>query len=103
MEQKADDQIERLKALHYELRELIEKQQWKKLRDKLRHVRYNHDVNRSKTALIITQGLVNHPEILEERYLLYQWFNEDLGFNHMEWPMFKKEDVNVPDKYRPKD
>lgn len=97
------DQIEELKSLHYEIRELIEKKQWEKLRNKLKHVRYNHDINRSKTALIVTQSLINHPEILEERYLLYKWFNEDMHWTAFtETPLHKKMDKNVPDKYKPK-
>lgn len=94
------DQIEQLKALHYEIRELIEAKKWNKLNDRLKHIRFQHDVNRSKTALIITQSLVNHPEIMEERYKLYQWFNQDMGWPHMEWPINKMKDVNVPDKYK---
>jgi hypothetical protein len=94
------EEVEKLKELHYEIRELIESKQWGKLRRKLDQIRAQHDVNRSKTALIVTKSLVNHPEILEERYKLYQWFNQDMGWPHKEWPMFKKEDVNVPEKYK---
>lgn len=94
------EQIQRLKDLHYEFRSLIERNDWKRLNKRMREVRHNHDPNKSKTVLILTQNMVNNPHILEERYLLYQWFNEDMGWPQMEWPVFKNTDPNVPDKYK---
>lgn len=94
------DQIQELKDLHYEFRNLIDRKNWKRLNKRLCEIRFNHDPNKSKIVLIVTQGMVNNSHILEERYLLYKAFNEDIGHPQMEWPIFKSKDDNVPDKYK---
>lgn len=94
------DQIQELKDLHYEFRALIEAKNWKQLNKRMKEIRISHDVNKSKTVLILTQSMVNNQNILEERYLLYKSFNDDMGWPQMEWPVFKNKDINVPDKYK---
>jgi len=95
------NQIEELKKLHYEIFHLIDKKDWSKLNKRMKEIRYRHDVNRSKMVLVATQYFVNQPEILEERYLLYQWFNNDIGLSYQNTtPLFKEKDKNVPDKYK---
>lgn len=91
-----NNQIDELKAIHYELKALVDSQNWKKLNKRLKQIRYNHDLNKSKTALIVTQNLVDHLEIKEERHLMYQSFCKDAGLCHVELPVFKNEDPNVP-------
>jgi hypothetical protein len=92
------DEIEELKKLHFEFRQLIETKNWGKLNKRLKEIRNAHDVNKSKTVLIITQSLVNNINILEERYLLYQQFVNDVGWVNLS--AFKQNDNNVPDKYK---
>lgn len=95
-----NSQVQELINLHYEFRQLIEAGNWVKVNMRMREIRFSHDINKAKTVLILTQGLVNHSAILEERYLLYQWHNEDMGFVWSQWPLFKDKDHNVPDKYK---
>lgn len=94
------DQIEELKALHYEFRVLLISKDWKKLNKRMKHIRFNHDVNRSNTVLIATQEFVNHPEIKDERYKLYQSFNNDMKMPQKEWPIIKNNDPNVPENFK---
>lgn len=100
MTKQSDSQVQELIDLHYEFRQLIESGNWKSVNKRLREVRYNHDPNKSKTVLILTQSLVNNHHILEERYLLYQSFNDDIGHAWAKWPINKNNDPNVPDKYK---
>ena len=96
-----DNLIEELKKLHYETFHLIDKKDWVKLNRRMKEIRFMHNVNKSKMVLVATQSFVNLPEIMEERYLLYQWFNQDIGLSYMNAiPLFKEKDLNVPNKYK---
>lgn len=96
------EQIDDLKALHYKVMGHIKQREWNKLNKMMKDVRYTHDVNKAKMVLVATQEFVEKPEILEERFLLYKSFNEDLGQgfrNNMN--IFIMKDPNVPQKHKP--
>lgn len=92
------NQIDGLKELHYKVMSLIKRNDWAKLNKLMKEVRFNHDPNKSKMVLVATQGLVENDNILEERYLLYQCFNKDIGLVVL--PVQTRNDPNVPNKYK---
>jgi hypothetical protein len=91
-------EIDDLKDLHYKVMSLIKRNDWVKLNKLIKEVRYSHNPNKSKMVLVATQGLVENENILEERYLLYQWFNNDVGLIVL--PVQTVNDPNVPKKYK---
>ena len=95
------EEIEYLKDLHYEIYHLIDKKEWNKLNRKMKDIRFMHDPNKSKMVLIATQSLVNFEPILEERYKLYKWFNQDCGLSYINtMPLMVRRDPSVPEKYK---
>jgi hypothetical protein len=93
--------VEDLKAIHYKIRELIEGGKWNAAANYIKTIMQTGDVNKMKMVLIATQSLINHPEIKESRYKLYQRFNKEMGWVHKEWPLFKGKDPDVPESNKP--
>ena len=91
-------EIDELKDLHYKVMSLIKMKAWGKLNKLMKDVRFSHNPNKSKMILVATQSIVENENILEERYLLYLWFNNDLGLIVL--PIQTVNDPNIPQKYK---
>jgi len=91
-------EVDELKELHYKVMNLIKSNDWVKLNKLMKEIRFAHDPNKSKMILVATQGLVEKENVLEERYLLYQWFNNDMGLIVL--PVQTRTNPNVPKKYK---
>jgi hypothetical protein len=78
--------------------DFIKKNNWDKLNKLMRDIRFTHNPNKCKMVLVATQGLVENSNILEERYLLYQSFNQDIGIVIL--PAQTINDPNIPNKYK---
>lgn len=90
------NEVEELKDIHYKIKGLVDSQSWNASRRYMRTIRETGDVNKIKMVLVATQGLVNHPEVKEQRLSLYKRFNQLMGWPHKEWPIFKETDPNYP-------
>jgi hypothetical protein len=91
-------EIDDLKELHYKVMNLIKQNAWVKLNKLMQDVRYSHNPNKTKMVLVATQELVENENILEERYLMYKSFNDDIGVVVL--PIMTVNDPNIPVKYK---
>lgn len=89
-------EIDKLKDIHHKMKGLIDSKSWRKANNYMKTIWETGDVNKMNMILILTQSLVNHPQLKTNRYKLYKKFNSSMGWIHLEWPMFKIKDPNVP-------
>ena len=80
MENQAREFIDKLKALHYQMKELLDKPDFEGAKKLLNeYACIDKDVNEMKTLLIITKGFKNHPTLSESRNKLLLMFNSKMS------------------------